>query len=49
MNTKIRDSGIATGYGLDDRGSISVRLILLFSSPKRPDRLWGRTNLLSSE
>jgi hypothetical protein len=29
--------GIATGYGLDDRG---------LSSPRRPDRLWGPLILL---
>jgi hypothetical protein len=38
--------GIATGYGLQGRGSIldSVRC---FSSPQRPDRLWGSPTLLS--
>jgi hypothetical protein len=35
--------GIATGYGLDAVGS------RIFSSPRRPDRLWGPLNLLSSE
>jgi hypothetical protein len=47
-----RDSvvGIATGYGLDDRGvgvpvSVGSRI---FSSPRRPDQLWGPPNLLSS-
>jgi hypothetical protein len=42
-----RDSvvGIATGYGLDDRG-VGVRGI--FSSPSRPDRLWGPPILLSN-
>jgi hypothetical protein len=32
-----------TGYGLDDRG-VRVRVTVgsvLFSSPRRPDRLWG--------
>jgi hypothetical protein len=40
-----RDSavGIATGYSLDDRGvgdevPVGSRI---FSSPRRPDRLWG--------
>jgi hypothetical protein len=47
-----RDSavGIATGYGLDDRG-VGVRVPVgsrIFSSPCRPDRLWGPPNLLSN-
>jgi hypothetical protein len=40
--------GIATGYGLDDRG-VRVRVpvgLRTFSSPRRPDRLWSPTNLL---
>jgi hypothetical protein len=39
--------GIATSYGLDGPGSIpgSVRF---FSSPQRPDRLWGPPSLLSN-
>jgi hypothetical protein len=35
--------GIATGYGLDDRG-VELRVPVgsrIFSSPRRPDRLWG--------
>jgi hypothetical protein len=32
----------ATGYGLDDRGAI------IFTSPRRPDRLWGPLSLLSN-
>jgi hypothetical protein len=45
-----RDSavGIATGYGLVDRG-VGVRVpgvLTSFSSPRRPDRLWGPPNLL---
>jgi hypothetical protein len=35
--------GIATGYGLGDRG-VGVRVPVeprVFSSPRRPDRLWG--------
>jgi hypothetical protein len=42
--------GIATGYGLDDRG-FRVRVPLasrIFTSPWRPDRLWGPRNLLSN-
>jgi hypothetical protein len=47
-----RDSsvGIATSYGLDDRG-VGVLVPVwsrILSSPRRPDRLWGRLNLLSS-
>jgi hypothetical protein len=46
-----RDSavGIATGYGLDDRG-IEVEVPVgsrIFSSTRRPDRFWGPSNLLS--
>jgi hypothetical protein len=47
-----RDSsvGIATSYELDDRGArvwvpVGSRI---FSSPNRPDRLWGPPNLLSN-
>jgi hypothetical protein len=45
-----RDSadGIATGYGLDDRG-VGVRVTVvsrIFSSPHRPDGLWSPPNLL---
>jgi hypothetical protein len=41
---------IATGYGLNDRG-VGVRVPVgsrIFSSPRRPDRLWGPPNLLSN-
>jgi hypothetical protein len=46
-----RDSavGIATGYRLDDRGVV-VRVpegSRIFSSPRRPNRLWGPSCLLS--
>jgi hypothetical protein len=40
----------ATGYGLDGRG-VSIRVPVgarFFSSPHRPDRLWGRPSLLSN-
>jgi hypothetical protein len=40
--------GIATGYGLDDRG-VGVRVAVrsrIFSSPRRPDRLWDPPKLL---
>jgi hypothetical protein len=42
--------GIATGYGRGDRG-ITVRVPVgarIFTSPRRPDRLWGSPNLLSN-
>jgi hypothetical protein len=47
-----RDSavGIATGYGLDERG-VGVRVPVgarIFTSPCRPDQLWGPPNLLSN-
>jgi hypothetical protein len=52
MHFKSRGSavGIATGYGLDDRG-IGVRILVrsrIISSPYRPDRLWGPPNLVSN-
>jgi hypothetical protein len=40
--------GIATGYWLDDRG-VGIRVPVgsrMFTSPRRPDRLWGPPNLL---
>jgi hypothetical protein len=47
-----RDSAVstATGYGLDDR-RVGVRVPVgsgIFSSPRRPNRLWGPPNLLSN-
>jgi hypothetical protein len=52
VNIRSRDSsvGIATTYGLDDRG-VGVRVPVgsrIFSSPNCPDRLWGPHNLLSN-
>jgi hypothetical protein len=52
-NKGSRDSevGIVTGYGLDDQG-VGVRVPVgarIFTSPCRPDRLWGPLNLLSNE
>jgi hypothetical protein len=38
--------GIATGYGLDDQG-VGVQVPVgsrIFSSPSRPDWLWGLPN-----
>jgi hypothetical protein len=43
-----RGAGIATGYGLNDRG-VGVRVPVgprIFCSPQRPDRLWGPSSLL---
>jgi hypothetical protein len=50
--TGSRDSsvGIATGYGLDDRG-VGVRVPVgsrIFSSPRRPHGVWGPPSLLSN-
>jgi hypothetical protein len=42
--------GIATGYGLDDRG-VGVQVPVgsrIVSSPRFPNRLWGPPNLLSN-
>jgi hypothetical protein len=42
--------GIATVYGPDNRG-VGVRVPVvsrIFSSPRRPNRLWGPPNLLSN-
>jgi hypothetical protein len=52
LNYKSRDSsvGIATGYGLDDRG-VGVRVPVgatIFISPCSPDLLWGPPRLLSN-
>jgi hypothetical protein len=44
-----RSVGIVTSYRLDDRG-VGVGVLVgwrIFSSPRRPDRLWGPPNLLS--
>jgi hypothetical protein len=46
----IRDSsvGIATRYGLDGRDSVPGRGRRSFSTPQRPDPLWGPPSLLSN-
>jgi hypothetical protein len=52
FSKRSRDSsvGIATGYGLDDRGfGVRVPVVSrIFSSPRRSDRVWGPPSLLSS-
>jgi hypothetical protein len=50
MEAGSRDSvvGIATGYGLDDRG-VGIRVPVrsrIFSSPRRTDWLWGPPSLV---
>jgi hypothetical protein len=50
--TRSRDRvvGIATGYGLDEQ-EVGVRVPvgpIIFSSPRRPDRLWGSVKLPSN-
>jgi hypothetical protein len=40
--------GIALGYGMDDWGSIPGGGWEFFSSPPRPERLWGPPSLLSN-
>jgi hypothetical protein len=43
-------TGLATGYGLDE-GGVELRFQIgsrIFTSPYRPDRLWGPPNLLSN-
>jgi hypothetical protein len=43
--------GTATGYELDNR-VVGVRVPVhsrIFSSPRRPDRLWGSSNILPNE
>jgi hypothetical protein len=50
MGRRDSEVGIATGYGLADRG-VGVRVPVdsrIFSSPRRPDRLWGPPSLLSN-
>jgi hypothetical protein len=39
---------ITRGCGMDGRGSISWRCRRFFSTPQRPDRLWGSSSHLSS-
>jgi hypothetical protein len=47
VKSRDRAVGIATGYGLDDR-AVRVRVLVvarMFSSPRRPDRLWSTGTL----
>jgi hypothetical protein len=51
LGLPIAPVGIVTSYGLDGR-EVGVRVPVgscFFSSPRRPDRLWGLPNRLSSE
>jgi hypothetical protein len=52
LDVRSQDSvvGIATRKGLEDRGvGVQVPVVSrIFSSPHRPDRLWGPPNLLSN-
>jgi hypothetical protein len=48
LGTRESAVGIATGYGLADRG-VRVRVPVgsrIFSSPRCPDQFWGQPNLL---
>jgi hypothetical protein len=48
--SRISAVGVATGYGLDDQG-VGVRVPVgarIFTSPRRPHRLWGPPNFLSN-
>jgi hypothetical protein len=50
LNSRDSSVGIATGYGLDDR-QVGVRVLVgprVFSSSRRPDRLWGPPSHLSN-
>jgi hypothetical protein len=50
VRRRVSAVSIATGYGLDNRG-VGVRVPVgsrIFSSPRRPERLWGPPNLLSN-
>jgi hypothetical protein len=49
--SRSRDSsvGIATCYGLDGRGWTPGKGEKLFSTPRRPDRFWGSTRVLSDD
>jgi hypothetical protein len=43
IGSRYSSIGMATGYGLDDPGSIPA---VQDCSPQRPDRLWGPPSLL---
>jgi hypothetical protein len=50
FESRVSVVGVATGYRLDERG-IGVQVPVgsrIFFSPRRPDRLWGPPNILSS-
>jgi hypothetical protein len=46
LSCLLNSVGIATGYGLDTRGSIPGKGKRFFSTPQRPDMLWGSPSLL---
>jgi hypothetical protein len=50
MGSRDSSVGIATGYGLDDQGGVAGAPVpvglKMFTSPYRPDRLWGPPNPL---
>jgi hypothetical protein len=53
IRSRSRDSAVALaiGYGVDDR-DVGVQVQVgsrIFSSPRRPDRLWGLPSLISNE
>jgi len=50
IHVRSRGSSVSIGYGLDDRGSVPDRGNdrIFFSSPPRPDWLWGPLILLTS-
>jgi hypothetical protein len=48
ISTQNSSVGTALSYGLDDRGSIPCGFSEFFSSPPRPERLWGPPSLLAN-
>jgi hypothetical protein len=41
MSSQDSSIGIATGWGLDGRGSFSGKGKEIFRTSQRPDRIWG--------
>jgi len=50
FTTLVTQSVVRLGYGLEERDSVPGRcsIGIFFSSPWRPDRLWGPPTLLTS-